>query len=89
MSHAARTTKPSRKYVKDKKYQSMHDFEKDVMLMCKNAQTFNRDGSDIFEDSRIIAELFKEAKRQLDAGESDIFIEPGSIVLPPSAPTIG
>ncbi|GAU95990.1 hypothetical protein RvY_07501 [Ramazzottius varieornatus] len=72
------------KYIKDKKYQSMHDFEKDVMLMCKNAQTFNQDGSQIFEDSRVIAELFKEAKRQLDAGENDIFVEPGSIVLPPT-----
>ena len=82
MSHAARTTKPSRKYIKDKKYQSMHDFEKDVMLRCRNAHTFDGDGSDIFEDSRNIAQLFKEAKHELDAGESDIFIENDTIVLP-------
>jgi SWI/SNF-related matrix-associated actin-dependent regulator of chromatin subfamily A member 2/4 len=68
------------KYIKEGKYHSIKDFDKDVKLMCKNAQVYNVEGSDIFEDSLIIQELFNEALRQLSLGETDIFIEPGSIV---------
>lgn len=68
------------RYIKEGKYRSVEDFGKDLKLMCKNAQEYNIEGSEIYEDSLILEELYKEARQQLDSGETDIFVEPGSIV---------
>ena len=69
------------KYINEGRYTRRADFEKDVRLMCNNAQRYNVEGSDIFEDSLVIEALLKESLRQLDEdGETDIDIEPGSIV---------
>ena len=31
--------------VRDGKYRSMYELESDILLLCKNAQTYNMDGS--------------------------------------------
>ena len=67
------------KAMKEGRYIMIKDFEKDIRLMVTNAQKYNCEGSDIYVDSIIIEKLFCEALRQLEHGESDIFIEPGSI----------
>lgn len=35
--------------IRSHKYRSLNDLEKDVMLLCQNAQTFNLEGSLVSE----------------------------------------
>ncbi|XP_078471327.1 SWI/SNF-related matrix-associated actin-dependent regulator of chromatin subfamily A member 2-like isoform X2 [Lampetra planeri] len=60
------------------KYRSMDDLEKDVMLLCHNAQTFNLEGSLIYEDSKVLQGVFRserekeeESEEESDSGEED------------------
>lgn len=36
---------PPQERIRNHKYRSLNDLEKDVMLLCQNAQTFNLEGS--------------------------------------------
>ncbi|KAI1704447.1 bromodomain-containing protein [Ditylenchus destructor] len=45
-----------KKKIKDGKYGSLEEMSADVRLMCRNAQTYNEDGSDIFNDSVLLGE---------------------------------
>ncbi|XP_078809523.1 putative global transcription activator SNF2L2 isoform X2 [Oryzias latipes] len=51
--------------VRNHKYRSVGDLEKDVMLLCQNAQTFNLEGSQIYEDSIVLQSVFKSARQKI------------------------
>ncbi|XP_075683812.1 SWI/SNF-related matrix-associated actin-dependent regulator of chromatin subfamily A member 2 isoform X6 [Rhinoderma darwinii] len=51
--------------IRNHKYRSVSDLEKDVMLLCHNAQTFNLEGSQIYEDSIVLQSVFKSARQKL------------------------
>uniref|UniRef100_A0A8C6L8T4 SWI/SNF related BAF chromatin remodeling complex subunit ATPase 2 n=1 Tax=Nothobranchius furzeri TaxID=105023 RepID=A0A8C6L8T4_NOTFU len=51
------------------KYRSLGDLEKDVMLLCQNAQTFNLEGSQIYEDSIVLQSVFKSARQKIAKDE--------------------
>ncbi|KAL5967561.1 ATP-dependent helicase brm [Taenia solium] len=55
--------------VRDGKYRSMDELEADILLLCKNAQTYNMDGSLIFEDSVVLQTVWTNAREQLEALE--------------------
>ncbi|KAI1900375.1 hypothetical protein AGOR_G00049310 [Albula goreensis] len=60
--------------VRNHKYRSVGDLEKDVMLLCHNAQTFNLEGSQIYEDSIVLQSVFKSARQKIakeDESEDD------------------
>ncbi|XP_030644695.1 putative global transcription activator SNF2L2 isoform X2 [Chanos chanos] len=51
--------------VRNHKYRSVNDLEKDVMLLCHNAQTYNLEGSQIYEDSIVLQSVFKSARQKI------------------------
>ncbi|XP_060093391.1 probable global transcription activator SNF2L2 isoform X2 [Heteronotia binoei] len=51
--------------IRNHKYRSLGDLEKDVNLLCLNAQTFNLEGSQIYEDSIVLQSVFKSARQKL------------------------
>ncbi|XP_037114279.1 probable global transcription activator SNF2L2 isoform X2 [Syngnathus acus] len=55
--------------VRSHKYRSVGDLEKDVMLLCYNAQTFNLEGSQIYEDSIVLQSVFKSARQKISKDE--------------------
>lgn len=52
--------------IKDHRYQSIDDLEADVMLLCRNAQTYNVEGSLIYEDSIVLQSVFTGAREKLE-----------------------
>jgi ATP-dependent helicase STH1/SNF2 len=46
------------KKIKKGEYQSLRDFISDVRLLCKNARTYNEDGSLLFQDANLIEVSF-------------------------------
>uniref|UniRef100_A0A8C2ATH1 SWI/SNF related, matrix associated, actin dependent regulator of chromatin, subfamily a, member 2 n=1 Tax=Cyprinus carpio TaxID=7962 RepID=A0A8C2ATH1_CYPCA len=44
--------------VRNHKYRSVSDLEKDVMLLCHNAQTYNLEGSQVMSQSRDVQDVF-------------------------------
>uniref|UniRef100_A0AAR2JKJ5 SWI/SNF related, matrix associated, actin dependent regulator of chromatin, subfamily a, member 4 n=1 Tax=Pygocentrus nattereri TaxID=42514 RepID=A0AAR2JKJ5_PYGNA len=48
------------------KYRSLNDLEKDVMLLCQNAQTFNLEGSLIYEDSIVLQSVFTSVRQKIE-----------------------
>lgn len=60
--------------IRNHKYRSISDLEKDIMLLCHNAQTFNLEGSQIYEDSIVLQSVFKSARQKIakeDESEDD------------------
>ncbi|XP_034727314.1 probable global transcription activator SNF2L2 isoform X2 [Etheostoma cragini] len=55
--------------VRNHKYRSVGDLERDVMLLCHNAQTFNLEGSQIYEDSIVLQSVFKSARQKIAKDE--------------------
>ncbi|KAM4577577.1 putative global transcription activator SNF2L2 isoform 2-T4 [Odontesthes bonariensis] len=55
--------------VRNHKYRNVGDLEKDVMLLCQNAQTFNLEGSQIYEDSIVLQSVFKSARQKIAKDE--------------------
>ncbi|XP_032873691.1 probable global transcription activator SNF2L2 isoform X3 [Amblyraja radiata] len=51
--------------IRSHKYRSLGDLEKDVNLLCRNAQTFNLEGSQIYEDSIVLQSVFKSARQKI------------------------
>uniref|UniRef100_A0A8D0AV20 Si:dkey-226m8.10 n=1 Tax=Sander lucioperca TaxID=283035 RepID=A0A8D0AV20_SANLU len=49
-----------RERVRNHKYRTVGDLEKDIFLLCHNAQTYNLEGSQIYEDSIVIKSVFRE-----------------------------
>lgn len=48
------------------KYKDMDGLEKDFMLLCKNTQQYNEDGSLIYEDSIVLQSVFTNARERLE-----------------------
>ncbi|XP_056601144.1 probable global transcription activator SNF2L2 isoform X1 [Triplophysa dalaica] len=57
--------------VRSHKHRSVSDLEKDVMLLCHNAQTYNLEGSQIYEDSIVLQSVFKSARQKIAKEESE------------------
>uniref|UniRef100_A0AAQ5YUB5 SWI/SNF related, matrix associated, actin dependent regulator of chromatin, subfamily a, member 2 n=1 Tax=Amphiprion ocellaris TaxID=80972 RepID=A0AAQ5YUB5_AMPOC len=55
--------------VRNHKYRNVGDLERDVMLLCQNAQTFNLEGSQIYEDSIVLQSVFKSARQKIAKDE--------------------
>ncbi|KAJ8404550.1 hypothetical protein AAFF_G00338170 [Aldrovandia affinis] len=51
--------------VRNHKYRTVEDLEKDVLLLCHNAQTFHLEGSQIYEDSIVLQSVFKSARQKI------------------------
>ncbi|XP_061119821.1 probable global transcription activator SNF2L2 [Conger conger] len=51
--------------VRNHKYRNVEDLEKDVLLLCHNAQTFHLEGSQIYEDSIVLQSVFKSARQKI------------------------
>ncbi|XP_029921444.1 probable global transcription activator SNF2L2 [Myripristis murdjan] len=58
-----------RERVRNHKYRSVQDLEKDIILLCHNAQTFNLEGSQIYEDSIVIKSVFESARQRIVTDE--------------------
>ncbi|XP_077352675.1 SWI/SNF-related matrix-associated actin-dependent regulator of chromatin subfamily A member 2 [Festucalex cinctus] len=58
-----------RERVRNHKYRSVGDLEKDIFLLCHNAQTYNLEGSQIYEDSIVIKSVFESARLRIVANE--------------------
>ncbi|XP_028827131.1 probable global transcription activator SNF2L2 isoform X2 [Denticeps clupeoides] len=54
-----------RERVRNHKYRSVADLEKDIILLCHNAQTFNLEGSQIYEDSIVLQSVFESARQRI------------------------
>merc|ERR1712173_157892 len=52
--------------IDDEKYEDMDALERDFMILCKNAQHYNEDGSLIFEDSIVLQSVFTNARERLE-----------------------
>ncbi|XP_059407495.1 transcription activator BRG1 isoform X2 [Carassius carassius] len=55
--------------IKIHKYRTLNDLEKDVMLLCQNAQTFNLEGSLIYEDSIVLQSVFTSVRQKIEKEE--------------------
>uniref|UniRef100_A0A8C4QRL6 SWI/SNF related BAF chromatin remodeling complex subunit ATPase 2 n=1 Tax=Eptatretus burgeri TaxID=7764 RepID=A0A8C4QRL6_EPTBU len=57
------------------KYRNLDDLERDVMLLCHNAQTFNLEGSLIYEDSKVLQAVFRaerlKAEKEIEYEDSE------------------
>ncbi|GFS49739.1 hypothetical protein NPIL_418521 [Nephila pilipes] len=74
--------------IKEHRYRSLDDLETDFMLLCTNAQTYNVEGSLIYEDSIVLQSVFTSARERLEKdgdlsfaggdyeGDSDMYEEP-------------
>ncbi|XP_061554610.1 probable global transcription activator SNF2L2 isoform X1 [Phycodurus eques] len=58
-----------RERVRNHKYRSVGDLEKDIFLLCHNAQTYNLEGSQIYEDSIVIKSVFESARLRIAVHE--------------------
>ncbi|XP_068609244.1 probable global transcription activator SNF2L2 [Brachionichthys hirsutus] len=58
-----------RERVRNHKYRSVGDLEKDIFLLCHNAQTYNLEGSKIYEDSIVIKSVFESARQRIATDE--------------------
>merc|ERR1719245_2736465 len=54
------------KRIDEDNYEDMNALEKDFMLMCKNTQQYNEDGSLIFEDSIVLQSVFTNARERIE-----------------------
>lgn len=52
--------------IRNHKYRSLNDLERDVMLLCQNAQTFNLEGSLIYEDSIVLQSVFTSVRQKIE-----------------------
>lgn len=52
--------------IKNSRYRAVDDLERDFMLMCKNAQTYNMEESTIYEDSIVLQSVFTNARERLE-----------------------
>ncbi|CAF3496918.1 unnamed protein product, partial [Rotaria sp. Silwood2] len=61
-----------KKKLSEYRYRNIDELEADVMLLCKNAQEFNMENSNIYEDSIILQSVFTNARERLEKGEIPI-----------------
>lgn len=53
--------------IKEGRYKSVNEMGKDVSLLCQNAQQYNQDGSDIYNDSILLESVWETAKKRIMA----------------------
>lgn len=58
-----------RERVRNHKYRCVGDLEKDIHQLCQNAQTYNLEGSQIYEDSIVIKSVFESARQRIVTDE--------------------
>lgn len=58
--------KKIRDRIKQHRYRSLDDLEKEFMTLCKNTQAYNMEGSLIYEDSIKIGTIFTYARETLE-----------------------
>ncbi|XP_074603236.1 SWI/SNF-related matrix-associated actin-dependent regulator of chromatin subfamily A member 2-like isoform X2 [Brevipalpus obovatus] len=58
--------------IRDHKYRSLDDLESDFMLSCKNAQKYNVEGSQIYEDSIVLQSVFTNARERLEKDDLNV-----------------
>ena len=58
------------KKLKNHQFRSIDDMERDISLLCKNAQEFNVESSLIYEDSIVLYSVFTEARKRLREDET-------------------
>lgn len=63
--------------MRDGKYTSLDQLECDVDLMCRNTQEYNIEGSQIYEDSVTLWNVFSSAKQRLLEHEAQLAREAG------------
>ncbi len=56
--------------IADERYEDLDALQKDFLLLCKNTQTYNEDGSLIYEDSIVLESVFRSARERLEADSS-------------------
>jgi len=52
--------------IEEDKYEDMDALERDFMVLCKNTQHYNEEGSLIFEDSIVLQSVFTNARERLE-----------------------
>ncbi|RWS25890.1 transcription activator BRG1-like isoform X4 [Leptotrombidium deliense] len=55
-----------KKRIREHRYRNLDDLESDFMLLCKNAQQYNVEGSTIYEDSIVLQSVFTSARERLE-----------------------
>ncbi|XP_068582940.1 transcription activator BRG1 isoform X5 [Cebidichthys violaceus] len=55
--------------IRGHRYRSLGDLERDVMLLFQNAQTFNLEGSLIYEDSIVLQSVFTSLRQKIEKEE--------------------
>uniref|UniRef100_A0A3B4BCU2 Bromo domain-containing protein n=1 Tax=Periophthalmus magnuspinnatus TaxID=409849 RepID=A0A3B4BCU2_9GOBI len=55
--------------IKSHRYRTLGDLERDVMLLFQNAQTFNLEGSLIYEDSIVLQSVFTSLRQKIEKEE--------------------
>uniref|UniRef100_A0A4W3GS33 SWI/SNF related BAF chromatin remodeling complex subunit ATPase 4a n=1 Tax=Callorhinchus milii TaxID=7868 RepID=A0A4W3GS33_CALMI len=55
--------------IRNHKYRCLNDLERDVMLLCQNAQTYNLEGSLIYEDSIVLQSVFTSVRQKIEKEE--------------------
>lgn len=58
--------KKIRARIREHRYRTLDDLEDDFMLLCINAQTYNVEGSLIYEDSIVLQSVFTSARERLE-----------------------
>uniref|UniRef100_A0A914R112 Bromo domain-containing protein n=1 Tax=Panagrolaimus davidi TaxID=227884 RepID=A0A914R112_9BILA len=67
-----------RKNLKNRKYDTINSLERDIHLLCQNAQTFNREDSEIYRDSKILLGVWKTLKASaVNEDVSELEPQPG------------
>merc|ERR1712136_251518 len=61
--------------IKQHRYRSLDDLERDFALLCQNTQAYNVEGSLIFEDSIKLNTVFTFARETLEKTVQQVYIE--------------
>eukprot|EP00127_Corallochytrium_limacisporum_P005055 Clim_evm10s198 gene=Clim_evmTU10s198 len=65
-----------KKKIKKAEYNSWEELDADMDLLVKNAQTYNLEGSEVYDDSKMIADAYDKAKAQAKADISAGLLKP-------------
>jgi SWI/SNF-related matrix-associated actin-dependent regulator of chromatin subfamily A protein 2/4 len=57
------------------RYRSLDDLQEDFMQLCRNAQTYNVEGSLIYEDSIMLQSVFTKARENFEKNDDSITYE--------------
>lgn len=55
--------------IQEAKYSSLNEMEKDLLLMTKNACTFNEPGSQIYKDAKALKKIITSKKIEIEHGK--------------------